>query len=222
MALLRDLDVTSQKTYWSLRAVATGANLTGLDPTGLICAYTKISATAGDAVTTFTCQAHDNPTCNWESMHACEMKDTGGATTNTRGFIRVDFPDAAFSSPVDMTVLSCSYGATSFTEHKEVQFRVPVNTVAFSASTTAANNLSATSNTIELSSVSTSRSVSSFDASSLSSSTDDNYNGRVAIFRTGLLINQALSIVDYIGSSKTVITSAATSVPATNATFVIV
>jgi hypothetical protein len=128
MALLLDIGATGQKTYWALRAAATGLNLTGITPSLLTCAYTRIGTAAGDAVTTFAVSAMSAVSCNWSSGKAIEVD-----STNAKGLVRVDFPDAAFASGVDLTVLSCSYGSTSFTEHKEVQFRVPVSVKAMSA-----------------------------------------------------------------------------------------
>jgi hypothetical protein len=123
MALLLDIGATSVKTYWALKASATGLDLTGATITGLTGEYQRSLTGAGcSAVVTFACVAHSSVTCNWVDGRAIEASPTWG-----KGRYRVDFPDAAFASGADFTLIACSYGSTSFTEHQLVQFRIPVD-----------------------------------------------------------------------------------------------
>ncbi|KKN23040.1 hypothetical protein LCGC14_0909110, partial [marine sediment metagenome] len=54
------------------------------------------------------------------------------------------------------------------------------------------------------------------------SAVDDHYNGRIIIFTSGTLQNQATDITDYNGTTKVFTFTAITSAPADGVTFVIV
>jgi len=56
----------------------------------------------------------------------------------------------------------------------------------------------------------------------LTEATDDHYNGRVIIWTSGNLQNQATAITDYTGSTKLLTYTAVTEVPSNGDTFVIV
>jgi len=56
----------------------------------------------------------------------------------------------------------------------------------------------------------------------LSEVTDDHYNGRIVIFTSGNLQNQATDITDYDGTNKIITVTAMTEIPAASNTFVIV
>jgi hypothetical protein len=54
------------------------------------------------------------------------------------------------------------------------------------------------------------------------SSTNDAYNGRVIVFLTGTLANQATDITDYVGATVTMTITAVTSAPQSGDTFIVV
>lgn len=56
----------------------------------------------------------------------------------------------------------------------------------------------------------------------LASAVNDHYVGRVIIFTSGTLLNQATTITDYVGATKTVTVVALTSAPANSVSFIVV
>lgn len=56
----------------------------------------------------------------------------------------------------------------------------------------------------------------------LTEATDDHYNGRIVIWTSGVLINQATDITDYNGTTKTLTFTAVTEAPTAADTFIIV
>lgn len=76
--------------------------------------------------------------------------------------------------------------------------------------------------TIVVGNVTTSTSTTSFADSAQTEATDDHFNGRIVIFTSGVLKNQASDITDYTGSSKTFTVTAMTEAPGASVSFVIV
>lgn len=56
----------------------------------------------------------------------------------------------------------------------------------------------------------------------LASAVNDHYIGRIIIFTSGTLLNQATDITDYVGATKTVTVTALTSAPANGVSFVVI
>lgn len=103
-----------------------------------------------------------------------------------------------------------------------VSGRMSSDTEAISGSTTAADKLEASAETI-VTGAATSTTLSTTQMSTnLTEATDDHYNGRILIWTSGVLQNQATDITDYNGTTKTLTYTATTEAPSDTDTFVIV
>lgn len=101
--------------------------------------------------------------------------------------------------------------------------RIRADAEAISGSTTAADNLEASADTMANGTiVSDSGNSTTKFKTNLTETTDSHYNGRIAIFKSGALADQATDITAYNGSTKTITVTALTEVPATDDTFIIV
>jgi hypothetical protein len=100
-----------------------------------------------------------------------------------------------------------------------------VDVLAISGSQAAADNLEASAETIVTDSVNgagaTTTSIPGGGTASLDA-TDDHYNGRIIIFTSGALANQATDITDYDGATSTFTVTALTEAAGNGDTFVIV
>ena len=114
---------------------------------------------------------------------------------------------------------------------EDIQSRLPAalssgnikaDVLAISTSTAAADNLEASAETIIPASVNDAGASTTAFITDLTSAVDDFYNGRVIIFTSGALANQATNITDYAGATKTVTVTALTAAPANSVTFVVV
>ena len=83
-------------------------------------------------------------------------------------------------------------------------------------------NLGPSASTIVVGTATGTPTTTTMAASALASSVDDFYNGRIIIWTSGDLQNQATDITDYTGSSKLLTFTAVTSAAAATDTFVIV
>jgi len=91
-----------------------------------------------------------------------------------------------------------------------------------SGSATAADNLEASALGIVATDVNdASASTTAFVITS-TEATNDHFNGRIIVFTSGALKDQATDITDYVGSTRTVTVTALTEAPADNDTFVII
>lgn len=98
-----------------------------------------------------------------------------------------------------------------------------VNVAQISGSATAADNLEASALGIVTGAVNdASATTTSFVADGFTEATDDHFNGRIIVFTSGALANQATDITDYTGGTQTLTFTALTEAPADNDTFVIV
>jgi hypothetical protein len=86
----------------------------------------------------------------------------------------------------------------------------------------AATDLRTSAKTIVRGTASGSPTITSLPASDLPSAVDGHYKGRIVIFTSGVLADQATSISEYVGSTKTLTIVAITSAPAAGTTFVII
>lgn len=100
--------------------------------------------------------------------------------------------------------------------------RMVCDAEAISSSTDAADRLEASAETIVPATVNDAAASTTSFITDLASGVDDFYNGRIVIFTSGALANQASDITDYTGSTKTVTVTALTTAPANSSTFVIV
>lgn len=118
------------------------------------------------------------------------------------------------------------------TEIADIQARLPAALTAdgnikadilrISGSATAADNLEASALGIEASSVNDAAASTTAFVTALGSAVNDHYIGRIIVFTSGTLANQATDITDYVGATKTVTVTALTSAPANGVTFVVV
>lgn len=85
----------------------------------------------------------------------------------------------------------------------DVTNQVTANVTAISGDTAAADNLEASLETLVLGTATGTPTTTTMADSTLTEATDDHYNGRVIIWRTGALTGQATTITGYNGTSKT-------------------
>lgn len=91
-----------------------------------------------------------------------------------------------------------------------------------SGSATAADNLEASALGIVSTTVNDAGASTTAFVITSSVAVNDHFNGRVIVFTSGTLANQATDITDYVGSTRTVTVTALTSAPANGVSFVIV
>lgn len=100
--------------------------------------------------------------------------------------------------------------------------RMDSNTSAIDGVAAAAANLSKSAIGIEAGSAITGTLSITQMTTDLTEATDDHYNGRIIIWTSGVLKNQATDITDYTGATKLLTYTATTEAPANTDTFVIV
>ena len=117
------------------------------------------------------------------------------------------------------------------TDTQDIQSRIPSalvsgkmdsDTTSISGSSTAADNLEASALGIVATTVNDASATTTSFVITSSETTDDHFNGRIIVFTSGALANQATDITDYTGSTQTVTVTALTEAPANGTTFVIV
>lgn len=100
--------------------------------------------------------------------------------------------------------------------------RIPADVTAINGVAAAAAQLARSAATI-VNGAATSTTLSTTQMSTdLTEATDDHYNGRIIIWTSGVLLNQATNITDYNGTTKTLTYTATTEAPANTDTFIIV
>lgn len=113
----------------------------------------------------------------------------------------------------------------------DIQTRLPAALVsgkmdsdvtAISGSTTAADRLEASVLTIVSGTAQTGTLSTTQMTSDLSEATDDHYNGRIIIWTSGVLQNQATDITDYSGTNGLLTFTAVTEAPSNGDTFIII
>ena len=117
------------------------------------------------------------------------------------------------------------------TDTQDIQSRIPAalvsgrmssDAVAISGSTEAADNLEASAETIVVAAAATGTLSTTQMTTNLTEVTDDHYNGRIIIWTSGVLQDQATDITDYDGGTKLLTYTATTEAPSNGDTFVIV
>jgi hypothetical protein len=90
-----------------------------------------------------------------------------------------------------------------------------------SGSATAADNLEASTEVIVIGAATGTPSTTEM-TTNLSETTDDHYNGRIIIWTSGVLKDQATDITDYVGATKKLVYTATTEAPSASDTFVVI
>ena len=103
-----------------------------------------------------------------------------------------------------------------------VSGRMSSDAVAISGSTIAADKLKASAETIVIGAAVVGTLSTTQMTTNLTEATDDHYNGRIIIWTSGTLIQQATDITDYDGATKLLTFTAVTEFPSDGDTFVIV
>jgi len=104
----------------------------------------------------------------------------------------------------------------------DVTNRVTANTDQIGGSATAATNLSASALGIETGAATATTLTTTTMSTNLTEATDDHYIGRIIVWTSGVLANQATDITDYTGTTKLLTFTATTEAPGNTDTFVIV
>jgi len=104
----------------------------------------------------------------------------------------------------------------------DVTNQVTADVTAISGDSTAADNLEASLETLVLGTATGSPTTTTMPDSALTEATNDHYNGRVIIWRTGVLAGQATDITGYNGGTKTFTFTATTDAPGAGDAYVIV
>tara|TARA_R110002096_G_scaffold19666_1_gene65587 strand:- start:538 stop:1182 length:645 start_codon:yes stop_codon:yes gene_type:complete len=99
---------------------------------------------------------------------------------------------------------------------------VSADVTAISGDSTAADNLEASLETLLLGTATGSLTTTTMADSALTETTNSHYNGRVIIWRTGVLAKQATDITAYNGTTKTLTFTATTEAPGAGDAYVIV
>lgn len=145
--------------------------------------------------------------------------DLSTSDTDTLGRVRIFFRDAGTARPLAMDFMVVP--AQVYDSLIAYTAQLGVDVIAVSGDSTAADNLEAGLEGVVTGTVSTG-STTTVVTTGLSETTDDHYNGRVIVFRSGNLAGQAAAISDYNGSTKALTVSTLTEAPGNGDTFVIV
>lgn len=144
--------------------------------------------------------------------------DLSTADTDTLGRLRIFFRDASVARPLAMDFMVVP--AQVYDSMIAGSDTLEVDAVAISGDSTAADNLEAGLEGVVPGTVSTG-STTTVVNTGLSETTDDHYNGRVIVFRSGNLAGQAATITDYNGTTKALTVTTLTEAPGNGDTFVI-
>ena len=104
----------------------------------------------------------------------------------------------------------------------DVTNQVTADVTGIGGSATAATNLSASALGIVVGAATATTLTTTTMSTGLSEATDDHYIGRIIVWTSGVLLNQATDITDYTGSTKLLTFTAVTEAPSDTDTFVIV
>jgi len=127
-------------------------------------------------------------------------------------------PTATYFDPAndDVAVVTLTNTATTVTN------AVTANATQIGGSTSAATQLALSTNTIVSASAVTGTLSTTEMTTDLTETTDDHYIGRIIIWTSGVLKDQATDITDYTGSNKLLTYTATTEAPSNTDTFIIV
>ncbi|RKZ09465.1 hypothetical protein DRQ25_06305 [Candidatus Fermentibacteria bacterium] len=145
-------------------------------------------------------------------------------------------PDAAGVAPTvseiraEMDSNSTKLSAIE-TDTQDIQSRIPAalsggnikaDVLAISGSTDAADHLEASAETIVVGAAATGTLSTTQMTTNLTEATNDHYNGRIIIWTSGVLKDQATDVTDYDGATKKLTYTATTEAPSDGDTFVLV
>ena len=165
-------------------------------------------------------------TWNATALASIEAECDDAITANT---LILDLPTTAEFEA--RTLVSADYvvttdtiaGVTLVDTVTDVTNEVTADVTKISGSAAAANNLEASALTILSTYTAVTGTLSTTQMTTdLTEVTDDHYNGRIIIWTSGVLQNQATNITDYDGASKMLTFTATTEAPSNLDTFVIV
>jgi len=148
------------------------------------------------------------------------LTDLGGMSTGMKAEINteVDTGLTDYDAPTNTELTARTLASAAY-------FDFTTDTVdvgAINGSTLAATQLALSAGTIVAASAITGTLTTTTMTTDLTEATDDHYNGRIIIWTSGVLINQATNITDYTGSTKLLTYTATTEAPSNTDTFVIV
>lgn len=130
--------------------------------------------------------------------------------------------DSMFSTGDYLDVNVVQIAANPASAYVNGTTRVRADVEMISGDSDAADNLEAAMESVVVGTVGSGSTTTKVVSSSITESTNDHYNGRLIVFRTGALAGQAASITDFSGASKEFTVSALTEAPTSGDLFVIV
>ena len=135
------------------------------------------------------------------------------AEFNARTLATADYFDPAADTVANVTLVATTTDVTN---------QVTADVTAISGDSTAADNLEASLETLVLGTATGTPTTTTMADSALTETTNDHYNGRIIIWRTGNLAGQATDITGYNGTTKTFTFTATTDAASASDAYVIV
>ena len=160
------------------------------------------------------------------------LTDLGGMSTAMKAEVNAeadtaisDYDPPTNAEMVARTLVAASYfdpAADTVATVTDVTNQVSANVTAISGDSTAADSLEASLETLVTGTATGTPTTTTMADSALTEVTDDHYNGRVIIWRTGALKHQATDITSYDGTTKTFTFTATTNAASAGDAYVIV
>ena len=132
---------------------------------------------------------------------------------NARTIVSSDYFDPATDAVANVTLVATTTDVTN---------QVAADVTAISGDSTAADNLEASLETLVTGTATGTPTTTTMADSTLTEATDNHYNGRVIIWRTGALAGQATDITAYNGTTKTFTFTATTDAAVASDAYVVV
>ena len=199
--MLAATDIVSNGAITTL----TGA-VVNVDLVDTLTTYTGNTLQTGDVTTAIDDLA--NPTDGLGAIKAetaTILIDTGTTIPGTITTLQADTDDIQTRLPAAL-----------------VSGKMDSDATAISGSTAAADQLEASAETIVVGAAATGTLSTTQMSTNLTEVTDDHYNGRILIWTSGVLKDQATNITDYVGTNGVLTFTATTEAPSNSDTFVIV
>lgn len=152
----------------------------------------------------------------------------GAITDNSGGSVTITVTGSAKFGDVAAVLVDTT---AIEVDTQDIQSRLPAalssgnmksDTLAISTSTAAADNLEVSAGTIVVGAAATGTLSTTVMTTDLTEATDDHYNGRIIIWTSGVLQDQATDITDYSGTNGTLTFTAVTEAPSDSDSFIIV
>lgn len=135
------------------------------------------------------------------------------AEFEARTLVSAGYFDPAADAVANVTLVATTTDVTN---------QVTADVTAISGDSTAADNLEASLETLVLGTATGTPTTTTMPDSALTEATNDHYNGRIIIWRTGVLTGQATDITGYNGTTKTFTFTATTDAASASDAYVIV